>query len=112
MHINELNPHVQSHCRFARDQWLQVPKACGCYVLATFENHILYIGQSVDLQRRFEDHLNDPEKTNPTGKGRAFWFYWLEYPELQLNALERGWLNQYSLEHGFYPILNKQGAPI
>lgn len=55
-----------------------VPCRPGCYVLATADDTVLYVGLAQDLNRRMLDHLDTPEKTNPTAQGRAVKFYWLE----------------------------------
>ena len=84
----------------------------GCYALTTFDGPILYIGLSVDLNARFQQHLGNPEKIMLTGNGKAFWFYFAGYNNENLNKLERTWLNQYQTEHGERPILNKIDSPV
>ena len=107
MNINDLEPSPANNRRpFKLDQYGHIPEVSGCYVLTTFEDHILYIGQANTLRRRFEQHLDSAEKANPTLEGRAYWFYWLEQEEAQLNKLERGWVVLHTNTEGKMPILN------
>ena len=112
MNVANLHPQPQEKAPFQFSDYLQVPEDSGCYVLTSFDGHILYIGQSKNLQRRFEEHLDDPAKTQPTPQGRAVWFYWLLHKELHLNALERGWLNEHAAVEGNLPILNAASPPV
>lgn len=89
-----------------------VPKTAGCYILTTFDGAVLYIGLSVDLNRRFQEHLDNPEKINLTPNGKAFWFHFHGYEKENLNKLERTWINQYCTAHGCLPILNKADSPV
>jgi len=87
-------------------------KVAGCYVLATFNNDIIYIGLSESLFGRFQQHLGNSEKTNPTKDGKAVWFYYTIYDTTNLAKLERTWINQFVAIHGQLPILNKINSPI
>lgn len=89
-----------------------LPTGGGCYLLTTFDGGILYIGQALNLKKRFTDHLDTPEKTAPTVDGKAIWFYYLNYDPKNLSKLERTWLNQYLNFRGRLPILNKVNSPI
>lgn len=89
-----------------------IPQGSGCYVLAAFSDEILYIGETKSLRRRFKQHLNDNEKTNPTAKGRALHFYWLEAGEEKIAELENAWLQRHEALCGKKPILNKKGGKI
>ena len=112
MKIEELVPLPISKIKFTLSSFKLVPKDAGCYVLSTFENDILYIGQAINIYARFIQHLDNAEKTKPTEEGRAVWFYYLKYNDKNLSALERSWLNQFSGKHGRRPILNRVDAPI
>ena len=112
MNINELIPAPQGKEKFKLSSEGGVSEESGCYVLTTYEGDILYIGQSVNIQQRFMQHLADPKKTRPTPKGSAVWFYWLEWDAVKLNSLERGWLNTYSAKMGELPIMNSQNPPV
>jgi predicted GIY-YIG superfamily endonuclease len=84
----------------------------GCYVLATFDDDILYIGLTDSFFNRFQQHLDNPEKANTTQIGKAVWFYHFLYDINNLPKLERTWLNQYESVHGELPILNKISSPV
>jgi hypothetical protein len=64
------------------------------------------------LQRRFGEHRGSKEKTKPTVKGTAFWFYFLACEDKELRRLERTWLNQFEVEHGCLTVFNKVSSPI
>ncbi len=76
------------------------------------EDYILYIGLSENLYDRFQQHLDNQEKTSPTKEGKAVWFYYLTYKVDNLPKLERTWLNQFNSNNGRHPILNKMNSPI
>mgnify|MGYP003396698001 FL=1 len=112
MKIEELIPMPKDKVLFALASFKSVPKVFGCYVLTTFDNHILYIGLSDNLYERFNQHLDNPEKTKPTKEGKAIWFYFQTYNPKNLEQLERTWLNQFVTRHGRRPILNKVDSPV
>ncbi len=112
MNINDLIPEPQGKETFKFSSEGAIPEESGCYVLTNYDGDILYIGQSVDMQTRFLQHLADPRKTGLTVNGRAFWFFWLEWESAQLNSLERGWLNNYRAVMGVLPIMNSQNPPV
>jgi excinuclease UvrABC nuclease subunit len=112
MKIEQLNPLPVVKVQFKLSSFKQVPKETGCYLLTTFENEILYIGLSVNLFERFQQHLNNPEKTNSTKNGKAIWFYFSLYDSKNLPQLERTWINQFTAIHGQLPLLNKINSPV
>lgn len=112
MTIKELTPQPTDKVAFKLSSYKMVPKLSGCYILTTFNDEILYVGLSDNLYVRFQQHLDNPEKTNPTKKGKAVWFYYLQYNENNLPKLERTWINQYVSKNGKLPILNKVNSPI
>jgi len=112
MKIDELVPYPKDRIQFKLASYKSVPKVTGCYVLATFENEILYIGLSENLKGRFQQHLDNPVKTSPTKDGKAVWFYFATYDPKNLPHLERTWINQYVALHGRLPVLNKVNSPI
>jgi len=81
-------------------------------MLTTFDDNILYVGLTKKLHERFKQHLDNPEKTNPTADGKTILFYFYPYEEKHLQMLERTWLNQYQIVHGANPILNKVNSPV
>lgn len=112
MRIKELTPLPKDKVYFKLESFKFVPKQAGCYVLATFENEILYIGLSDNLFERFQQHLNNPEKIKPTKDGKAIWFYFTAYDIKNLPKLERTWINHFVAVHGRLPILNKVNSPV
>ncbi len=112
MKVKELIPQPPDRVYFKLSSFKSIPKEAGCYVLTTFEDNILYIGLSDNLFERFQKHLKNPEKTNPTKEGKTVWFYYTLYNQNNLPKLERTWLNQFNAIHGQLPILNKNNSPI
>ena len=112
MKIEELVPLPIDKVHFKLASFKLVPKHTGCYIITTFDNDILYIGLSDNLFDRFQQHLDNPEKTNPIKYGKAVWFYYTIYDPTNLPKLERTWINQFVSVHGQLPILNKVNSPI
>ncbi|MFA5248163.1 MAG: GIY-YIG nuclease family protein [Patescibacteria group bacterium] len=112
MKIKELTPQPKNKVQFKLSSFKSVPKSAGCYVLTTFEDDILYMGKSDSLFDRFQQHLENFEKTNPTTEGRAIWFYYAIYDFKNLYKLERTWLKNFEDIHGRLPILNKINSPV
>lgn len=111
MIITQLQPLPDRKIAFKRSEYTKIPTVAGCYVLSTFQNDILYIGQSLDLNRRFQEHLDYPEKTRPTDEGAAFWFHFLEYEAKRVGVLENTWLHTFEMTEGRLPTLNKVRSP-
>lgn len=112
MKIDELSPQPTDKVHFRLSSFKSVPKETGCYVLTTFDEEILYIGLSDNLFNRFQQHLGNLEKTNPTKEGKAVWFFFTIYNPKNLPKLERTWINHFSARHGRLPILNKVNSPV
>jgi hypothetical protein len=112
MKIEQLSPKPDDKIQFKLSFYKNAPKTSGCYVLATFEDDILYIGLSDNLYKRFQQHLENPNKTQSTPEGKAVWFYYIRYNINNLPKLERTWLNQFEAIQGKLPILNKISSPI
>lgn len=112
MNVRLLEPAVSTRVLFKRTSGLFVPGEPGCYVLATFDGSVLYIGLTKKLKRRFEDHLDTDQKVSPTTDGKAVWFHFLICREDQLEFFERSWLEQYRNAEGKLPLLNKVRSPV
>lgn len=112
MKVEQLVPAVQHKVEFSLKARKFVPAAVGCYVLSTFQNDILYVGLTDDLNRRFSQHRETPEKSEPTPFGRAFWFHYLLCEEREINRIERTWMNEHLEIHGVWPVLNKANSPL
>ena len=109
MNIQRLEPVAQHWEPFSRNKAKFVPAGSGCYVLTTFDETVLYVGLATDLRRRFNQHLDNPEKVAATSLGRATKFYWIETADI--NRVERTWLNIHVHNEGRYPVLNKMYSP-
>lgn len=94
---------------FRRNRERFIPSKPGCYALTTFEQDVLYIGLTVNLRRRVNEHLDSATKTELTAHGRAILFYWTE--TVEINKIERTWLNIHLLNDGCLPILNSVYSP-
>lgn len=79
------NPTTMESFRRSRERF--VPSTPGCYVLTTFERDVLYIGLTVNLRRRVNEHLDSFTKTQVTAHGRAVLVHWSETQET--NKVER-----------------------
>lgn len=113
MLVSSLTPKTEEWVKFSLDVLWKVPEESGCYVITNYDGVILYIGQAVNIHNRMEQHLNDGEKRGKTPWGVAFWFYYLLCPKLELNDLERGWVNEHRLkEKGQLPFFNKVNPPV
>ncbi len=110
MKTTRLQPFPNRKITFTRSEFKKIPRVAGCYVLSTVEDDVLYIGQSDDVNRRFQEHLDNSEKTHPTADGKAFWFHFLEYDVKQIGSLEAAWIHQFETMVGRLPILNKVHA--
>lgn len=109
MNVADLIPLPAGRDAFRRSRERFVPDRAGCYVITTFEGIILYIGLTVSLRRRMNDHLDTPAKVTATALGRGVWFHWLETRDT--NMLERTWLNMHLNAEGKLPPLNHLYSP-
>lgn len=112
MNVKELSPPTASNVQFTLKYQKFVPSVPGCYALATFQGDILYVGLTENLNRRFAEHRDNPDKTRPTSLGMAFWFYYLLCASNDIHRVERAWLNQSVSQDGVYPTLNKISSPV
>ncbi len=112
MNVSQLTPSPSERITFTLESVKQLPAVAGCYVLTNFQGEILYVGLTVNLLQRFKQHRDTPEKRLPTSLGRACWFHFVTANANEINAIERGWQNQYSAIHGALPVLNKIDSPI
>jgi excinuclease UvrABC nuclease subunit len=112
MNVSQLTPLPAKRITFTLESVKQLPAASGCYVLTNFQGEILYVGLTVNLFQRFKQHRDTPEKCLPTALGRAHWFYYITADVKEINAIERGWQNQYSAVHGARTVLNKIDSPV
>ena len=109
MKTSQLDPPPNKQESFSRKFSKFIPESSGCYVLSSADNVILYVGLAENLRRRQLQHLDNPQKTLETSYGRAFYFSWLETPDI--NRLERTWLHSHMLIEGRMPVLNSVFSP-
>jgi len=110
MNIENLVPLPKQRESFKRSRCRFVPVGSGCYVLTTFLGVVLYVGLATNLRERMNQHLDNPQKTRETSKGRAVLFHWLETQEV--HKVERTWMNIHIQFEGTLPELNKLYSPI
>lgn len=110
MKVFNLFPRPDKKVAFKLSRRFLVPSSSGCYVLSNINETILYVGSSNCLMRRFNEHLDSPDKTAPTPLGRAIWFHWLCYENIK--KLEKTWLNSHDIAAGELPYLNKLHSPM
>ena len=109
MNLCELVPQPTKFEAFKRDRERFITGKPGCYVLTTFGQEVLYIGLTNNLRRRMNSHLDSPDKTCETKKGRAVLIWWIESAEL--NKIERTWMNIHIQNDGVLPELNTVFSP-
>jgi excinuclease UvrABC nuclease subunit len=90
-----------------------MPVAPGCYVLTNAVGEVIYLGQATSLRDRLLTHFGSGRHREPSSYGciSLVSILRLDNPA-QLNAHERGWLQQCVLLDGVLPPLNKVAAPI
>lgn len=103
-----LTPKTQDRIKFSFANLNEFPENAGCYAITNYNGVILYIGQAKNIYNRMEQHLDDFQKRQQTPSGKAFWFYYLFCPIIELDDLERGWLNEHLIKEGVLPFFNKQ----
>lgn len=109
MKVNELCQKMISKVSFDLRFRNQVPISPGCYALANIYDDVLYIGQTVHLRRRMEDHRKDSRMNQRTALGVVSWFYYWDVPLENLSKVESQLLVKYKFRHGEWPPLNRTG---
>lgn len=113
MRVAQLLPAPDRHTQFAWSHNNCAPDQAGCYVLATFNNDVLYVGLATkSIRNRMANHLDTPEKRKGNDLGVPFWFYYIEKPSNEVRSIERGWMNQAILTDGDLPPLNRVYSPL
>jgi len=109
MKVFALDPLPSKSEPFRRSRERFLPEGSGCYVLATFDSRVLYLGLAENIRRRVNQHLSSPTKTTTTPEGRAVLVHWLETKET--NKVERTWMNIHLISEGRLPALNSVYSP-
>lgn len=113
MKVERLSPPPTQQIKFAWSHHKTAPPQAGCYVLATYDNEVLYVGLATkSIRSRMGSHLDTPSKRIGDSLGVPFWFYYIERPAAEVGPIERGWMNQSILDDGKMPPLNKVYSPI
>ena len=107
MKVQECSPTMQNRVVFIRHSIPFAPAVAGCYCFANIYDDVLYIGQTDCLQRRLEQHLDDPRMTSRTSLGLVSWFYYVEIPERELRTTEQKLVGDYQFKEGELPPLNR-----
>ncbi|MFK7827652.1 MAG: GIY-YIG nuclease family protein [Oligoflexales bacterium] len=97
--------------KFCRSKSELVEEINGVYALTNFTGTVLYIGKSINIKRRFLEHIDTPSKNSLTYQGRTFWFFYQECEKDCETKVERGLLLTSILNSGKLPPLNKIYAP-
>lgn len=109
MKIGALKPAISNRAPFRLSESLRVPQKSGCYILASINDDVIYIGQSVNLSQRMQQHLDNPRMTAQTALGVASWFYFGLWPEREIADVERQLLLNFKATEGSLPPLNRMG---
>lgn len=109
MKIHTLDPQLTGRIQFRFSESLRVPENSGCYALSNIHDDILYIGMSVNLRQRMEQHLGDPRMTGRTSLGLATWFYYGFWLPEEIAVVEEQFLFMFKANEGRLPPLNRKG---
>lgn len=113
MQVGRLRPCPKAYTQFAWSHHVTVPATPGCYALVTYAGIVLYVGlASSSIADRMAVHLETESKRKGTPDGVPFWLYYFECRASEVNAIERGWMNQSILADGEMPPLNKVYSPL
>lgn len=109
MKIGALKPALSDRAPFRLSENLRVPQKSGCYILASINDDVIYIGQSVNLCQRMQQHLDNPRMTAQTALGVASWFYFGLWDEHEIDVIETRLLFNFKATEGSLPPLNRMG---
>lgn len=113
MIVSSLRPSVTERAQFLWSEHKAVPSEPGCYVIASYDLTVLYIGLATrSVRSRMGDHLDSAAKRKGAKGLLPYWLYFRLVAPTEVHALERGWLNQSILEDGALPPLNRAHSPI
>ena len=109
MKVHELCQETAGKVSFDLRFRYHVPILSGCYALANIYEDVLYIGETVDLRRRMEEHRKDFRMNQRTSLGLASWFFYWNIPVDNLQKAESQLFVKYKFAHGEWPPLNRTG---
>lgn len=106
MNVADLRPPVERKAAFDLYVLQRIPEDTGCYCLCNAAGDVLYMGRAVSLRRRLVQHFDGEKRHAHTEYGRVSMVFWRACTRDKLSALERGWIEHYSLAEGALPPLN------
>ena len=109
MKVYELCPLSVERVQFRHSESVRVPSQSGCYVLTNIYDDILYIGKSVNLCARMQQHLDDSRMTSKTPLGLVSWFNYRLWKAGEINRIEIQLLFDFKALEGQLPTLNRVG---
>lgn len=109
MKVTELRPSLLDRVQFRFSESIRVPETSGCYALSSIFNDVIYIGKSVNLCRRMQQHLEDSRMTKLTSHGLATWFNYGILSPAEINRIEIQLLFAFKALEGQLPPLNRVG---
>ena len=109
MKITSLDRRFTSRARFALRDRNDVSMSSGCYALTNVIDEVLYVGETTNLRRRFEQHRGDRRMNGNSTIGVTHWFYFFTCPESELIRIEDGLLSVHKFNTGSLPPLNRKG---
>lgn len=113
MKVASLQPAVEERVEFLWSQHRLVPNEPGCYVIATFDLTVLYVGLATkSIQSRMASHLDSNSKRKGSAGKPPYWFYFLKINSNSVHVVERGWMNESILRDGARPPLNLVDSPV
>lgn len=109
MKVTSLDPRFNARARFALWDRNEVAVSSGCYALTNVVNDVLYIGETTNLRRRFEQHRSIGRMNGNPTIGQTHWFYFFACPESELDQAEDSLLTRHKFHTGSLPPLNRAG---
>ncbi|MCY3992852.1 MAG: GIY-YIG nuclease family protein [Caldilineaceae bacterium] len=109
MRIEDLSPNLSNRVQFRLSEALRVPDSSGCYALTNIYDEVIYIGQSLNLNQRMQQHLDTSRMTKTTSVGLAVWFYFGLLPPEKIKGIELQLIFNYKAVEGNLPPLNRRG---
>ena len=109
MKVTRLDFSPKDRVQFRLSENIRIPEASGCYILSNIYDDILYIGRSVNLCQRMQQHWDNPRMTARTSLGLATWFYYKMYDSDELDSVEQQLLFNFKAVEGRLPPLNRAG---
>ena len=85
-----------------------MPESSGCYALTNINDEVIYIGQSLNLNRRMQQHLDTSRMTKTTSAGLAVWFYYGLLPPEKIEGIELRLIFNFKAVEGKLPLFESK----